>query len=144
MQLPLNTGLSNSLDYKIPDNYQQFFQMDGVWNVEGPPRPPPQPAVTTTVAPPICSQTVSFWVSFVLYNFPILHFPFKRKLPVHTHRNFIHSAKDCSPSCCIVSLINIDNWPSLRINNFQQMNQIRSRCILPRCMILQTFYCFVW
>ena len=42
-----------------------------------------------------------------------------------------------SPSCYIVSLINIDNWPCLRINNFQQMNQTRSRCRLPRCMILR-------
>ena len=41
-----------------------------------------------------------------------------------------------SPSCYIVSLINIDNWPCLRINNFQQMTQTRSRCKLPRCMIL--------
>ena len=32
----------------------------------------------------------------------------------------------CSPSCYIVSLINIDNWPCLRINNFQQMNQTGS------------------
>ncbi len=31
-----------------------------------------------------------------------------------------------SPSCYIVSLINIDNWPCLKINNFQQMNQTRS------------------
>ena len=31
-----------------------------------------------------------------------------------------------SPSCYIVSQINIDNWPCLRINNFQQMNQTRS------------------
>ncbi len=31
-----------------------------------------------------------------------------------------------SPSCYIVSLINIDNWPCLRINKFQQMNQTRS------------------
>ncbi len=31
-----------------------------------------------------------------------------------------------SPSCYIVSLINIDNWPCLRINIFQQMNQTRS------------------
>ncbi len=29
-----------------------------------------------------------------------------------------------TPSCYIVSLINIDNWPFLRVNNFQQMNQI--------------------
>ncbi len=41
-----------------------------------------------------------------------------------------------SPSCYIVSLINIDNWPCLRIDNFQQMTQTRSRCNLPRCMIL--------
>ncbi len=31
-----------------------------------------------------------------------------------------------SQSCYIVSLINIDTWPSLRINNFQQMNQTSS------------------
>ncbi len=31
-----------------------------------------------------------------------------------------------SPSCYIISLINIDNWPCLRINNFQQMNQTRT------------------
>ncbi len=31
-----------------------------------------------------------------------------------------------SPSCCIVILINIHNWPCLSMNNFKQMNQTRS------------------
>ena len=44
----------------------------------------------------------------------------------HWSRWNIFREGPCSPSCCIVNLINIDKWPCLRINNFQQMNQTRS------------------
>ncbi len=74
-------------------------------------------------------QRVSYFFFWECILCPLCQYSCPRR-PSSTHYIQCHVKWCCdvnfSPSCYIVSLINIDNWPCLRINNFQQMNQTRS------------------